>query len=78
MPTLDSNERNQLFRLLTDFLLRCLLAAPTVIVLDEALSSLDLQTEKRVLQLLLRELKDSTVITVAHRLQNITMFDRSD
>jgi len=55
---------------------RLLLARPRVVVLDEATSSLDIQTEKRVLHVLLNNLQGSTIITVAHRLENVLVFDR--
>ena len=55
---------------------RCVLAQPRVLVLDEATSSLDCRLEGRVLAALMELLHQSTIITVAHRLANINMFDR--
>jgi len=55
---------------------RCLLVRPAVIVLDEATSSLDASQEKRIHQLLLTTLPNSTLVTVTHRLGGILNYDR--
>ena len=47
-----------------------------ILVLDEATSSLDTVCEARVQKLVLDLLRQSTVITVAHRLVNILEYDR--
>ena len=47
-----------------------------ILVLDEATSSLDTACEARVQKLVLDLLRQSTVITVAHRLANILEYDR--
>ncbi|CDF38574.1 unnamed protein product [Chondrus crispus] len=54
---------------------RCLIKAPAIVLLDEASSSLDTQTE-REMQANLREVcKNRTTIVIAHRLSTIMMAD---
>lgn len=52
-------------------LARTLLRKPKLLILDEATSALDYQTEVRLCQNLLEELKESTVFYVTHRLASI-------
>jgi ATP-binding cassette, subfamily B, bacterial len=52
------------------------IADPAVIVLDEATSSLDPQTEAAVDQALAAVSKGRTVITIAHRLSTAERADR--
>ncbi|HKZ44436.1 MAG TPA: ABC transporter ATP-binding protein [Anaerolineales bacterium] len=55
---------------------RALLADPRILILDEATSSVDTQTEL-VIQIALRKLlKDRTSLVIAHRLSTITNADR--
>jgi ATP-binding cassette subfamily B protein len=46
---------------------RAVLRAPDILVLDESTSSLDLATERRVLDKLLEHLLSTTVIAITHR-----------
>jgi putative ATP-binding cassette transporter len=46
---------------------RLLLHRPDIIVLDEATSALDARGQSRMMELLNEELKDATIISVAHR-----------
>ncbi|GAA5125379.1 ABC transporter ATP-binding protein [Haloechinothrix salitolerans] len=57
-------------------LARALLAAPRVLVLDEATSSLDLRTERQVERALDVVLTDRTAIIIAHRLSTAMRADR--
>jgi ATP-binding cassette subfamily B protein len=57
-------------------LARVALAGPAVIVLDEATSSLDPQTEAAVEHALAALARDRTVITIAHRLSTAERADR--
>ena len=50
---------------------RVLLSASKIVLLDEATSSVDKTTDEMVQAVLREALKDSTVITVAHRLESI-------
>lgn len=45
-------------------------------ILDEATSNIDVVTEQRIQQLMTSEFKDSTMITVAHRLNTIINSDK--
>ncbi|HTH94717.1 MAG TPA: ABC transporter ATP-binding protein/permease [Rhodocyclaceae bacterium] len=46
---------------------RALLTRPTALFLDEASSALDTETEEHVYQLLIQELPQTTIVSVAHR-----------
>lgn len=47
---------------------RALLTRPEVLFMDEASSALDTETEELVYQLIMQELPDSAIVSVAHRL----------
>ena len=55
---------------------RALYSEPLVMVMDEATSSLDTATERRVTEALERLQGDVTFITVAHRLATVRNYDR--
>jgi putative ATP-binding cassette transporter len=46
---------------------RLLLHRPDIIIMDEATSALDLQSQVKMMKLLHRELKNATIVSVAHR-----------
>lgn len=52
-------------------LARVLLIRPSIIILDEATSSLDNETERIICDTLRLKIKDSTIISIAHRLTTI-------
>ncbi len=55
---------------------RALLADPRILILDEATSSVDTQTEQRIQQALARLLQGRTAFVIAHRLSTIVNADR--
>ena len=55
---------------------RAILRKAKIVVLDEATSNIDVLTEQKILKLLSEDLADSTVITIAHRLNTIIKSDR--
>ena len=55
---------------------RALLADPRILILDEATSSVDTQTEQVIQRALTRLLKGRTSFVIAHRLSTITNADR--
>ncbi|XP_058450018.1 ATP-binding cassette sub-family C member Sur isoform X2 [Malaya genurostris] len=57
-------------------LARAVLRGSVCLVLDEATSSLDLETEKLVLEAAGKAFKGRTVITIAHRLHSLFDYDR--
>ena len=55
---------------------RAFLADPSVLVLDEATSSLDIPTERAVQRALESVLADRTALIIAHRLSTVLIADR--
>jgi ATP-binding cassette subfamily B protein len=55
---------------------RTLLADPTVLILDDATSAIDVTVEERIHQALETRRADRTTILIAHRLSTIALADR--
>jgi ATP-binding cassette, subfamily B, multidrug efflux pump len=55
---------------------RALLADPRILILDEATSSVDTQTERLIQQALARLLQERTAFVIAHRLSTVVNADR--
>jgi len=54
---------------------RALYNKPNVLVLDEATSSLDMDTEKEIMEGIFKLKKNKTVLIVAHRLSTVSVCD---
>jgi len=57
-------------------LARAILARPSVLVLDDPLSALDVATEHKVTQALQEVLASATALVVAHRPSTVTLADQ--
>ena len=55
---------------------RALLVDPPIFILDDALSSVDIQTEERILEGLDKCLKEKTTILITHRIAPLRRADR--
>jgi ABC-type multidrug transport system fused ATPase/permease subunit len=57
-------------------LARALVRRSKIIILDEATASVDHATDERIQRALRSEFNESTLITIAHRLQTIMDYDK--
>jgi ABC-type multidrug transport system fused ATPase/permease subunit len=55
---------------------RAILRNSKIVVLNEATANIDIVTEKKIQELIALEFKESTMITIAHRLNTIISSDR--
>lgn len=56
-------------------LARALLRRSSIIIMDEATASIDMETSMRIQEILRDEMKESTVITIAHRVEAVSNAD---
>jgi ABC-type multidrug transport system fused ATPase/permease subunit len=57
-------------------LARAIISRPKIMVLDEATSAVDMETDILIQRFIREELRDSTLIVIAHRLSTIADFDK--
>ncbi|KAJ2050487.1 ABC transporter C member 13, partial [Coemansia sp. S2] len=57
-------------------LCRVIMRNQKIVVLDEATANVDLETDKSIQELISKEFRDCTVLTIAHRLETIMNSDR--
>ena len=55
---------------------RAILSKPKVLLMDEATANIDLKTDAVIQKLIKNSLKDTTVITIAHRLMTVIQYDK--
>lgn len=55
---------------------RALCSNPKILLMDEATSNIDPETDKKIQKLLQRSFENTTIITIAHRLDTIIHYDR--
>lgn len=55
---------------------RALLVDPRILILDDALSAVDTQTEEQILERLTEELQDRTAILISHRISTVKSADQ--
>ncbi|KAI5953752.1 hypothetical protein KGF57_003961 [Candida theae] len=55
---------------------RALVRDSKILILDEATSSVDYETDSKIQETIIREFKDCTILCIAHRLKTIINYDR--
>jgi len=65
-----------IYKWLANVILRALLSKKKLILIDEATSSVDIDADLKIQQLIKNEFIGSTVLSIQHRLTNVSFYDR--
>lgn len=57
-------------------LARALVRNPKILLMDEATASIDMKTDQLIQEMMSTEFKNTTVISIAHRLNTIINYDK--
>ena len=57
-------------------LARTILNYFNVLIIDEGLNQVDINTERKILKNLFSKYKNKTIIIISHRLENLDLFDK--
>ena len=57
-------------------LARTLLKKFNILIIDEGLSQVDVNMERRILKNIFNKFKDKTIIVISHRLDNLDLFNK--
>lgn len=55
---------------------RAIIQKPKILLMDEATANIDSKTDQIIQKIIKTEFRDSTVVTIAHRLNTIIQYDR--
>ena len=57
-------------------LARALLKESSIILIDEALSQVDINLERKIIKNIFKIYKEKTILVISHRLENLDLYDR--
>ena len=57
-------------------IIRALIKKNNILILDEATSNIDLELEEKIFNLIYKYKKESTIITISHRVKNLKNYDK--
>ena len=57
-------------------LARAVLKKTKILIMDEATANIDIKTEEKIIKILNSNFKDSTILTIAHRIKTIINYDK--
>ena len=57
-------------------IIRALIKKNNILILDEATSNIDLELEEKIFNIIYKYKKESTIITISHRVKNLKNYDK--